>query len=103
MASEPARATAGARVRIVQTLLTADQRAPGLPPDTASLPYLLRTTGVLLEDAEIGDLVSIRTPIGRTLQGSLEVIEPGDTHSFGVPQPALRTAAASIMRMRGEL
>jgi hypothetical protein len=103
MANDPAHATAGARVRIVQTLLMPDQRAPGLPSDTASLPYLLRATGVLLQDGEIGDVVSVRTVIGRTLVGVLEVIEPADTHSFGVQHPALRAAASSIMRMREEL
>jgi hypothetical protein len=103
MTSGPARAATGARVRIVQTLLMPDQRAPGLPSDTASLPYLLRATGELLEDGEIGATVSIRTAIGRTLIGVLEVIEPADTHSFGAPDPALRAAMSSIVRMRDEL
>jgi hypothetical protein len=103
MSSGPHRAPAGARVRIVQTLLTPEQRAPGLPSDTASLPYLLRATGELLEDGDIGQVVSVRTATGRTLAGVLEVIEPGDTHSFGTPHLALRAAASAIVQMRDEL
>jgi len=45
----------------------------------------------LLEDADLGQEVRIRTLIGRELRGTLRVINPSYTHSFGETVPELLT------------
>lgn len=94
---------AGTRVRIVQTLLTAEERAPNLPEDTAALPYLLRVNGELVEPGELGKPGRVRTAIGRELEGIIEVVEPADEHTFGRPVPPLVRAATAIRRLKEEL
>ena len=41
------------------------------------------------EKAEIGDIVTIRTPIGRIVKGKLEKVNPKYEHNFGEPIPEL--------------
>lgn len=81
----------GAWVEIEQVVLTPEQRAPTLPEDTKQTPYLLRVSGFLLETAELGQTVRIRTIIGRELTGKLRVINPSYSHSFGTVVPELLT------------
>lgn len=103
MISSMKSAEAGTRVRVRFTLLAADERAPNLPSDTSSTPYVVRVTGILQEPGSIGDRVRITTPIGRTLEGEMEEIEPGDRHSFGTPVPALVRTIEYVHRLRGTL
>lgn len=92
--------SAGARVQVRQVLLEPQARAPGLPEDTAATPYVTRTRGILIDGGEIGDEVSIMTASGRRVTGALEVVDPGDTHTFGSPPPALVEAVSAITAMR---
>ena len=101
MSSDPV--TVGTRVQIGYRLLTASQRAPGLPADTAALSYEMRARGILLEPGRLGEPVSIRTPTGRRLTGTLIDAGPADTHSFGRPPQALVAAIESITALRAEL
>lgn len=73
----------GTWVEIEQVVLTPVERAPTLPADTRQVPYMLRVSGFLLDDAEIGQEVRICTLIGRVLSGTLKTINPSYTHSFG--------------------
>lgn len=73
----------GTWVEIEQVVLTPDERAPTLPADTRQVPYVLRVSGFLLDDAEIGQEVRICTLIGRVLSGTLKKVNPSYTHSFG--------------------
>jgi hypothetical protein len=79
----------GTWVEIESIVLKPEERAPGLPEDTASTPYVLRLSGFLEEEAEVGQPVSVRSLIGRTHRGVLRLVNPGYDHSFGAPVPEL--------------
>ncbi len=79
----------GTWVEIEKTVLTPEERAPSLPEDTRKVPYVLRVSGFLLEDAKIGQQTRINTVIGRELTGKLLVVNPGYSHSFGDTIPEL--------------
>lgn len=72
--------------------LSPAERAPGLPPDTAAVPFESWINGWLVEPAEIGARARIRTPTGRIVEGELVEADPGYSHSFGAPPPALQQA-----------
>ena len=78
------------------TLLEPSERAPGLPADTAAVPYAGRVRGTLVAPATLGEPATVRTAIGRELSGTLEVVEPADLHTFGRPPRALVDAADRI-------
>jgi 2-amino-4-ketopentanoate thiolase alpha subunit len=79
----------GTWVQIEQVLLTPAERAPTLPEDTRLVPYVLRVSGFLLDDAELDSEARIRTLIGRELSGALRTVNPSYTHSFGETVPEL--------------
>jgi len=81
--------TAGTWVEIEKIILTPEQRAPTLPEDTKKVPYVLNVSGFLLEDAELGSEVRIRTLIGRELEGTLKTVNPSYEHTFGKVVPEL--------------
>ena len=73
----------GTWVQIERVVLEPAERAPTLPEDTRQVPYVLRVSGFLLEDAGIGAEARVRTLIGRELSGSLTTVNPSYDHSFG--------------------
>ncbi|MDO5092699.1 MAG: 2-amino-4-oxopentanoate thiolase subunit OrtA [Propionibacteriaceae bacterium] len=73
----------GTWVEIQKTVLTPDERAQGVPQDTAATPLLEWVDGFLTHPAAIGDEATVRTLIGRTHTGVISRINPGYTHSFG--------------------
>lgn len=79
----------GTWVEIESTVLQPAERAPGLPEDTARTPYVLRLSGFLEEDAEVGKEVRVKSLIGRTHRGVLRLVNPGYDHSFGATVPEL--------------
>lgn len=79
----------GSWVEIEQVVLTPEQRVQTLPEETRSVPYLLRVSGFLQQEAELGQEVQVRTIIGRTLSGKLKSVNPGYRHSFGETVPEL--------------
>ncbi|WIY82695.1 2-amino-4-oxopentanoate thiolase subunit OrtA [Propionimicrobium sp. PCR01-08-3] len=76
-------ASAGTWVEIQRTILTPQQRAAGLPADTAATPLVQWVDGFLVADAQVGDEVTIRSIIGRAHTGTLSRINPSYSHSFG--------------------
>ncbi|MBS1862568.1 MAG: hypothetical protein JSS68_12745 [Actinobacteria bacterium] len=100
---EPEPVPAGAQVQIVFTVLAPSERAEGLPPDTAALPYLARGRGALLAAARPGEEVEIETQAGRRISGTLELAEPADTHSFGAAPPQLVFTQRAIARLLDEV
>ena len=80
---------AGTWVEIEAVLLTPAERAPNLPSDTAQVPYILKLSGFLTEDAELGMEVAICTLIGREHRGVLKIANPSYAHSFGATVPEL--------------
>ena len=81
----------GTWVEIEQVVLQPAERSASLPEDTKKVPYILRVSGVLQSDAEMGDVVEIKTIIGRTISGVLKVVLPSYAHSFGKVVPELLT------------
>ena len=79
----------GTWVEIEQIVLTPEERAPSLPPETKAVPYMLRVSGFLAEDVALGQETTIRTLIGRELRGTLRAVNPGYSHSFGETVPEL--------------
>ena len=75
-------------VRIHSIILQPGERAPQVPEDTALVPLEMWVKGELLQDAQIGDTVRIRTAAGREVTGSLLMGGLDYSHSFGnfVPQ-----------------
>ena len=73
----------GTWVEIQQVILKPEERAQTLPEDTKKVPYVMRASGFLLEDAEIGQETCIKTIIGRELKGKLVTVNPSYHHSFG--------------------
>ena len=80
---------AGTWVEIEATLLNPEERAPNLPPDTAAVPYILKVSGFLTEDAELGQEAMVRSLIGHEYRGVLKVVNPSYGHSFGATVPEL--------------
>jgi 2-amino-4-ketopentanoate thiolase alpha subunit len=89
---------AGTWVEVGRTVLSAEQRAPGLPADTAAVPLMLRVSGFLLEPTVLGQPARIRTQIGREQAGTLLAINPSYTHSFGETVPELLTIGTEVRR-----
>ena len=81
----------GTWVEIERVLLKPEERAPNLPEDTRKCPYVLRVSGFLLEDAEIGAEAKIRSLIGHEHEGVLRIVNPSYSHSFGTTIPELLT------------
>ncbi|MEA1911309.1 MAG: 2-amino-4-oxopentanoate thiolase subunit OrtA, partial [Spirochaetota bacterium] len=71
-------------VRIHSVLMEAGGRAPGIPDDTANVPYELWDKGFLVtNEAEIGEEVEIETITGRKITGNLIETNPSYGHDFG--------------------
>ena len=81
----------GTWVEIERVLLKPEERAPNLPEDTRKCPYVLRVSGFLQNDAEIGADVTILSIIGHEHSGVLMTISPSYNHSFGAIVPELLT------------
>ncbi len=80
---------AGTWVEIERVLLRPEERAANLPEDTAKTPYRLRISGFLLQDAELGTEVTVKSLIGHEHRGSLCLENPSYSHSFGSTVPEL--------------
>lgn len=79
----------GTWVEIETVLLEPGERAPGLPAETAVLPYVKRLSGFLEQDGEVGEEVAVRSLIGRRHRGVLRVVNPSYAHDFGPTVPEL--------------
>lgn len=86
-----AKITAGTWVEIEKIILTPEERAPTLPEDTKRVPYVLKVSGFLLAEAELGAPARVRTLIGRELEGKLKAVNPSYEHTFGQVVPELLT------------
>ncbi len=93
------RCDVGDWVEIEYVLLSAEDRAAGIPEDTATQPLRAWVKGFALASAMIGDEVSVETMSGRVVRGHLSETEPGYTHTFGTP-PAEIVAIGRDLRAR---
>ncbi|RKD28008.1 hypothetical protein SAMN02745883_00412 [Caminicella sporogenes DSM 14501] len=79
----------GEWVLVHNIVLKPEERAPQVPDDTKKVPLEMWVKGFLLEDAEIGDEVKIRTMTGREVYGKLIEVNPSYKHNFGSCVPEL--------------
>ncbi|HNR46287.1 MAG TPA: 2-amino-4-oxopentanoate thiolase subunit OrtA [Anaerolineaceae bacterium] len=86
----------GTWVEIEQVILTPEERATNLPEDTKKTPYVLRVSGFLTAEAELGKEAQIRTIIGREFTGLLKTVNPSYSHSFGETVPELLTIGTEM-------
>jgi len=76
-------------VQITKVILKPEERFQTLPLDTLKCPLTMWVKGFLLEDANLGDFVSIQTITGRTETGTLICENPAYHHDFGDFVPEL--------------
>ncbi len=81
--------TAGTWVEVQRVLLQPEQRSSALPEETRTCPYVLRMSGFLRNDAQIGDQVTISSMIGHEHTGELITVNPSYAHTFGATVPEL--------------
>ena len=100
MSAAGGRATRGDHVRIRWIVLRPEERAETVPADTRATPFVACLNGYLEgASAVIGDHVSVRTEIGRILEGELVALAPRSDHDFGSPQPELLAAARQLREL----
>lgn len=88
---------AGDWVRIRSVILSPRERAASIPDETRAVPLEMRVKGWLITDAASkGDIVEIRTPLGRVYQGTLEAENPPYGHDFGAAIPELLRAGEEL-------
>lgn len=77
-------------VRIHNVVLKADERTAKIPEDTQKCDLEMWVKGVLIEDtAEVGDMVSVETAVGRVQKGVLLEEAPYYAHSYGTFVPEI--------------
>ncbi|MBE0449637.1 MAG: 2-amino-4-ketopentanoate thiolase [Clostridia bacterium] len=76
-------------VKIYRVILKPEERAPQVPDDTKLVPLEMWVKGFLTADAELGDIVEVKTITDRMESGKLVEINPTYTHSFGNFVPEL--------------
>jgi len=76
-------------VEIEIMVLPCESRTAKLPLDTSQVDLIARIKGFLLGEANVGDLVKIKTISGRELEGKLLAINPAYKATFGSPVPEL--------------
>lgn len=91
-------APAGTWAEVQVTVLTQQERAAGIPADTAATPLLQWVDGFLTHPAALGEEATIRTVIGRSHTGTLSRINPGYDHSFGETVPEILTIGTEVER-----
>lgn len=89
-------------VEIHHIVLQAGERAPQVPEDTQRVPLEMNVKGFLMHAARVGERVEIMTPAGRTMTGTLTVVNPAYTHTFGAPIPALASIGSEVRAMLNE-
>lgn len=73
----------GTYVKIRKTLLKPEERAKNLPIETRKVPYKMWVKGYLLQEADLFDIVTIKTITDRVVTGRLKEVEPPYKHSYG--------------------
>jgi hypothetical protein len=73
----------GTWVEVERVATRAGERGPVPAKDLLRPPQVMRVAGFLLEDAELGQQVRIRTITGNEHAGKLRIENPGYGHSFG--------------------
>ncbi len=96
------RARVGDWVQVENVIMSPGERAPGLPEETQEVPLIMRVKGFALEEAEVGEKITVRTVIGRQTVGRLVAINPAYKHDFGLPVPELLEVGPETRRILRE-
>lgn len=78
-------------VQIEKVILNPEDRSPNLPEATKRVPLKMWVKGYLLEDAELGSSVQIKTLTGRIESGVLLYQNPSYLHTYGEFVPEILT------------
>ena len=81
----------GTWVEVERVVARPGERLPG----PARPPQVVRVSGFLLEDAELGQPARVRTIVGLEHAGRLRIENPGYGHSFGNTFPSLPRGGAA--------
>jgi len=81
--------TKGTWVTIRKTILEPENRAAGIPEDTAATPLIMWVNGFLEHDAEIEQAAAVRTKMNRIEEGILEVVDPTTEVNYGSYVPEI--------------
>ena len=95
---EPSVVPAGTWVELERVILRPGERAPGIPADTASVPFAARVRGFLLAPARKGTTAEVRTPADRVVTGKLRTVLPKNPADFGDPSPELLQVGKAMKR-----
>ena len=76
-------------VQITKKILHPSERASHLPEPTKQVPFVMWVKGFLLDDANLGDEVQIKTVTGRIESGVLVCQNPSYMHTYGEFVPEL--------------
>jgi 2-amino-4-ketopentanoate thiolase alpha subunit len=102
--SDRAPVPAGTWVELERVILKPGKRAPGIPADTASVPFAARVRGFLLTPARMGTTAQARTQAERVVAGRLRAVLPRNPADFGDPSPELlRVGKAMKQRLHPPL
>jgi len=93
---ETKRCATGDWVEVEWVLLTPEERAAGLPAETANKPLTVWVKGFAQAEAQIGEELTVETMTGRLVAGRLSDLEPGYFHTFGKPIPELAHVGADL-------
>jgi len=81
--------TKGTWVTIRKTILEPENRAAGIPEDTAATPLIMWVNGFLEQDAELEQAATVRTKMNRLEEGTLEAVNPILKIDYGAYVPEI--------------
>ena len=90
--------SAGTWVELERVILKPGERAPGIPADTASVPFAARVRGFLMGPARMGTTAQVRTQAERVVAGRLRAVLPRNPADFGDPSPELLEVGKAMKR-----
>lgn len=79
----------GEFVRVHSIVLNPSERSSNLPEETRKVPLEMWDKGFLLEDANLGDEVEVKTITNRKIKGKLIEVNPVYRHNYGEFVPEL--------------
>ena len=94
---------AGTWVELERVILKPGERAPGIPADTASVPFAARVRGFLIAPARRGATAEVRTQADRVVSGKLRTVLPRNPADFGDPSPELLVVGKEMKRRLHQL
>lgn len=93
----------GQWVEVYSVVLKPEERSKDVPSDTKQVPFECWIKGWALSPATIGTKMSVKTPAGRVVKGTLTRINPGYTHTFGPGVPELSGIGQELRSMLKEV